>query len=316
MSSYDPKLARALVLDELFDLTLYKKIHPFAHEKTKQVLDELIVIEEKHFTFWNDFFNVEIKKLNFLRNIKLSLLTLFCRITGETGIHLVLEAIEVFGIKKYLQVWEFYKNDPLGEAVKDVLEDEFKHEDEIVNSAIERKIHPERIRNIFFGLNDGLVEILGVISGFFAAFQTISAVLVAGFTVAVAGSISMAAGSYVAIGSEQEIEKLERQKKKFLKQDSEEKRGSPALGSAMVVGISYFIGAMVPVLPVLLGATTIVASVIAAGITIVIISYILAFLSGMDVKRRILINVVILAIAVTVTYVIGLTASNLFGVSI
>ena len=42
----------------------------------------------------------------------------------------------------------------------------------------------------------------------------------------------------------------------------------------------------------------------------------LAFLSGMDVRRRIAINLVIIAAAVGVTYVIGLVTRALFGISV
>mgnify|MGYP002817402396 CR=1 FL=1 len=313
---YDKKLARSLVLDELFDLTLYKRLQPFARGPIVDVLEELISIETKHLAFWQDFFNVRITRLDVLRRIKLVGLVLFCRIFGTRGIHLVLEAIEVHGIKKYLAVWEFYKDDPLGAAVKGVLVEEFKHEDEIVLESVKQKIHPERIRDIFLGFNDGLVEILGAVSGFFAAFQTTSSVLVAGFTVAVAGSISMAAGAFVAMGSEKEVEDTEVRKKKFLGEGVEESNGVRPLGSAFVVGISYFIGAMVPVLPVLFGAQNLTISVIAAIVVIIIVSYLLAFLSGMDVKKRIVTNLIIIIFAVVVTYSIGIAAKTIWGISI
>ena len=280
------------------------------------MLDKLIPIEEEHYKFWQDFFDIRIEKLGFLHRIKLTLIIIFCRIFGEAGIHLVLEAIEVYGIRKYLHVWEFYKDDPLGEAVYGVLQDEFGHEDEIVSNAVERKIHPERIRDIFLGFNDGLVEILGAVSGFFAAFQLASSVLVASFTVAVAGSISMAAGAFVAMGSEVEVETTAEQKKKFLGETVEENAGVRPFNSAVVVGISYFIGAMIPVAPVLFGAQNIFASILVAGITIIVISYLLAFLSGMDVKRRIIINLIIMAVAVSITYTIGIAATTIWGVAI
>lgn len=173
-NNYDSKLARAFILDELFDLTLYTKLRAFSNENTRNLLEQLIEIEKEHFCFWLDFFNMQISKLNFSRKIKMYAVVLFCRIFREAGIHLVLEAVEVYGIRKYLVVWEHYKNDPLSSGVKRVLLDEFEHEDNIVTSAIQRKIHPERIRDIFLGFNDGLVEILGAVSGFFAAFQMAS----------------------------------------------------------------------------------------------------------------------------------------------
>jgi vacuolar iron transporter family protein len=43
------------------------------------------------------------------------------------------------------------------DPVSDPVEDEFRHEDAVVTGHSERTINPERVRNIFLGLNDGLV---------------------------------------------------------------------------------------------------------------------------------------------------------------
>jgi len=86
--------------------------------------------------------------------------------------------------------------------------------------------------------------------------------------------------------------------------------------SALVVGGSYFAGAMVPVLPVLFGAQDAWVSVAAAGTLSIAVSTLLAFLSGMNITRRILINLVIIAAAVGITYGIGMLARTLWGVSV
>lgn len=316
--AYDKKLAEALVLDELFDLSLYRELHTFASPELKKILEELIPLEETHVAFWKKFFKREdITQLNFGRKAKLWFIKQFCRVFKDQGIHLVLEAVEVYGIRKYLSVWNAYKNDDLGNAVKKILRDEFKHEDDLVASAAARKINPERIRNIFIGLNDGLVEILGAVSGFFAAFGNTTSVLIAGSTVAVAGAISMAAGSYVAISSEAEINRTELGKKNFLENANEPVEiGDKPVRSAMIVGISYLIGALVPILPVLFGATSAIISIIAAGIVIIATSMLLAFLSGMKIKKRILTNLVIIAAAVGISYGIGLLVKSVWGINI
>ena len=70
------------------------------------------------------------------------------------------------------------------------------------------------------------------------------------------------------------------------------------------------------VLPVLVGGTTVLPSILTAGCVIIVVSTVLAFLSGMDVGRRILTNLVILAAAVVVTYTIGLLTKTLWGVTV
>jgi VIT1/CCC1 family predicted Fe2+/Mn2+ transporter len=244
-------------------------------------------------------------------------MVLTCRVFGTIGIHLILEAIEVHGVRKYLALWRDYQNEPLGEALRGILMDEFKHEDVLVTKLTERKINAEKIRNIFLGLNDGLVEILGAVSGFFGAFGDAVTVLVAATTTAVAGALSMAAGAFLALNSEKEVKTTEIAKKIFLGEESETAvMEEQPLTSAVVVGGAYLIGATVPVLPVLIGAKDPFFSVVTAGLMVIVVSTILSFLSGMDIKRRILLNLVIITVAVSVTYVIGFLAKQLWGITV
>ncbi len=313
----DTAPARQLILDELFDLSLYEALYALSTGATRQVLQELIQVESKHYAFWQEFFDTRIATLDLGRRIKLWLIVLICRFFGFRAVHLVLEAIEVYGVRKYLALWESYRGGPLGEAVREVLDEEFRHEDAVVTALAERQLDPEKIRHIFLGFNDGLVEILGAVSGFFGAFNNALTVLMAGVTVAVAGSLSMAAGAYVAASSEHEVRQAARGKRAFVGEETaaEEMADSPARAS-MLVGGSYFAGATVPLLPVLFGAQHVLWSILVAGSMIIVVSMGLAFLAGMDVKRRIAMNLVILAAAVGLTYVIGIVANWLWGISL
>ena len=314
---HDPVLARTLILDELFDLSLYKALREVTGGDSQKTLDDLIRVEAEHLAFWQKFFDTKLSELDLPRRLKLRFIVLACRLFGSTAIHLVLEAIEVYGVRKYLSLWQIYKDGPLGHALKGILTDEFEHEDTLVTQLTERKINPERIRNIFLGLNDGLVEILGAVSGFFGAFGEAALVLIAAFTTAVAGSLSMGAGAFAALSSEQEVKKTEWEKQHFLGGENPSARQEDQpVGSALVVGGSYFAGAMVPVLPVFFGAQNAWASVVAAGTLSIAVSTVLAFLSGMNITRRILINLAIITAAVAITYAIGLVARNLWGVSV
>ncbi len=313
----DDRLARRLILDELFDLSLYRSLSRVAHGRQREVLEELIPVEVRHLAFWQEFFELRLDRLDPLRRLQLAALIAVCRIFGAPAIHLVLEAIEVFGVRKYLDVWSRYEHTPLGPAVRGILEDEFRHEDAVVMGEAERTINPERIRNVFLGLNDGLVEILGAVSGFFGAFGDAATVLIASATVAVAGALSMAAGAYVGASSESELRATEAARRRFLGEPESDgdHRESP-LASAGVVGIGYLAGTLVPVLPVAFGARTVLPTALAAGVTTLLVSALLAFLSGMDVKRRMSINVVIVAAAVGVTYAIGVATKAAFGIAV
>jgi VIT1/CCC1 family predicted Fe2+/Mn2+ transporter len=311
------ELARLLVLDEIFDLSLYQALRESARGRLRQMLDELISVETRHVAFWKDFFSLQdLTSLDLGRRVKLACLTAACRLFGANAIHLVLEAIEVHGVRKYLRVWKRYEKEPLGAAVRGILEDEFRHEDMVVTGDEERRVSPQRVRDVFLGLNDGLVEILGAVSGFFAAFGEASAVLAGSLTVAVAGAISMAAGAYVAVGSEAEVRATEDGRRRFLGEAVSADAPESPLRSALVVGLAYFAGAIVPVLPVVFGATGMLPTVLTAGTMIVSVSALVAFISGMKVRHRILLNLVVMGVAVAVTYTIGLLAKALFGVAV
>jgi len=316
-SLHDPTLAQTLVLDELFDLSLYKALRQVTEPDVHHTLDELITVETAHLAFWQKFFDLRLNELDFGRRIKLSIMIFVCKLFGSTAVHLVLEAIEVHGVRKYLAIWQEYQGQPLAEALRGILMDEFKHEDVLVTALTERKINAEKIRNIFLGLNDGLVEILGAVSGFFGAFGSATMVLIAASTTAVAGALSMAAGAFLALNSEKEVKTTEIAKKVFLGEESQvaPMEESP-LGSALVVGAAYITGAIVPVLPVLIGAKDALLSVITAGLMVILVSTILSFLSGMDITRRILLNLAIITVAVSVSYAIGVLAKSIWGISV
>ncbi len=317
MTTSDPKLAQTLILDELFDLSLYQALREISHDTpTRQTLEELIHVEHAHLEFWQKFFDLRVARLNLSRRLKLMVMVSVCRVFGSIAVHLTLEAIEVYGVRKYLTLWKSYRGEPLGEALHNILMDEIKHEDVMVTNLTDHRINAEQIRNIFLGLNDGLVEILGAVSGFFAAFSNPATVLMAASTTAVAGALSMGAGAFLALSSEQEVKATTALKKHFI---GEVTRApdipEQPIRAALVVGVSYFFGALVPVVPVVFGAQDVGFSILTAGIVIVLVSMILAFLSGMSVLRRIILNLAIVSVAVITTYLIGVLAKTAWGIS-
>ena len=316
-AAIEPRLARALVLDELFDLALYQALRDVAPAgPLRSVLDRMIPIEQRHVKFWQDFFDLRLTSLGLLRRLKLAGFVGVCRLFGAPAIHLVLEGIEVYGVRKYLAIWDTAVGTPLEPGLRGILRDEFEHEDAVVMGDDERRINPERVRNIFLGLNDGLVEIVGAVSGFFGAFGDPETVLIAGATTAAAGALSMAAGAFVATSSEAEVRGTELARRRFLGEAiaARDESESPLL-SAALVGASYLAGALVPMLPIAVGAHSALPSVIGAGAVIVAVSTILAFLSGMKIRRRVLMNLGILAAAAAITFGIGIATKLVFGIA-
>jgi len=127
----------------------------------------------------------------------------------------------------------------------------------------------------------------------------------------------MAAGAWIAVSSESEIRTTEDARRRFLGENVlETGTAETPLASATIIGASYLAGALVPVLPVLGGATTMLPSLLTAGSLIILVSIMVAFLSGMDIKRRVITNLVIITAAVGISFAIGLVAKLVWGISV
>src|SRR5437016_2989031 len=192
----DARLGRRLVLDEIFDLSLYRGLHAVAPPDLRRTLEALIPVETRHVAFWQKFFGLEhVTRLDAGRRLRLALF--------------------------------------------------------------------------------------------------------------------IAAGAYIGAGSEAELRETEDARRRFLGEIVTSEAAESPLGAAAVVGIGYFVGAVVPVLPVVFGARTVLPTVVTGGAMIIAVSAIVAFISGMNVRRRIALNVVITGLAVIVTYVLGLLTKKL-----
>jgi predicted membrane protein (TIGR00267 family) len=310
------KTAERIIRGELSDKTLYNKLAKVASNDVATMLRKLEQVEDGHVRFWANHFDLPIPMLGASVKLKHGLLVLFARLFGDTGIHLVLEATESVGIRGYLKLWDQVDDPKLRKALRTILEDEFGHEDDILMSTATKRLNPDRIRDIFLGFNDGSVEILGAVAGFAATFSNTSSIFIAGFTVAIAGCLSMSAGAYAAVDSEKEASDLERRKEEFMNNEPLEEGHESPFASAVTVGVAYFIGAAVPILPYALGAEVLWYSVVASGALILLVSAFVAMISGISIKKRILLNVAIITVTVGITYGIGTVVQQLFDVSV
>ncbi|HXV82629.1 MAG TPA: VIT1/CCC1 transporter family protein [Candidatus Binatia bacterium] len=62
-----------------------------------------------------------------------------------------------------------------------------------------------RIRELVFGVQDGLISTVGLLAGMQGATESNAVVIISGLTAMFAGAISMAAGSYLSSSAEKEI---------------------------------------------------------------------------------------------------------------
>jgi VIT1/CCC1 family predicted Fe2+/Mn2+ transporter len=98
------------------------------------------------------------------------------------------------------------------------------------------------IREVVFGIQDGVLTTAGVLAGLSGAVSGRSQVIVAALTSTVAGALSMGAGAYQALYStaEEKVYGL-----------SEGSFGNPAL-DGVLMGVAFLLGALVALLPFVL----------------------------------------------------------------
>jgi VIT1/CCC1 family predicted Fe2+/Mn2+ transporter len=165
------------------------------------------------------------------------------------------------------------------------------------------------IRDIFFGMSDGLVEIVAAVSGIGAALQSPLLVIVAGSIVAISGTLSMAGGAYLSTDYEN-IVGQSADKKYAVKSPSK---------SAAYVGIAYILGSIFPLLPFALGMSGIwaVASAIVLTVAVLVVTAtLLAIVSDTPILKRVSKTVIITLGITAITIVLGFYARHYLHLSI
>lgn len=109
------------------------------------------------------------------------------------------------------------------------------------------------LREIVFGLEDGLVSTLGTLTGVAVGTQNASVVVLSGLVLVAVEATSMAAGSYLSSKTAQEAERVWSGEKKDVPLDGDmDLFQAHPVQAGMVMWVFYVIGGAVPLLPYLL----------------------------------------------------------------
>ena len=298
---------------ELFDLNLYKSLFEIETDlKTKEILEKLIPIEEKHLLVWKKKINFDELELSFLKRIKIKFFVWMRKILGPIVTLLIIELREIYSLKSYFEFRREYQND---ELLDEILKDEFFHEKLAVLESEKRKIKSNLIRNFILGLNDGFVATVGLLSGMSGLSQSGLLIGLIGLLNGIAGGLSMTTSSYFASISEIGMKEIEESKDKLFKKNHQDNldvpKGRKLFLLNLVVGSSYFLSAFFISLPFLLGINNIIFSYSMGILIILVISFLNAFFTGEDFKKRLFYNFVIIILVMTITYGIGRLMSEL-----
>jgi len=205
----DPlSLAKKFYTNEIKDSLIYHYLGTLEkREGIRKKLLGLSNIEKNHAAFWKAFIEkrggkVPKVKIGALRKFYLRLAkTLF----GSVFMVSLFEATETSTISVY---YDFYTNYDMDEEERrhlgNIILDEIEHE-RIFNK--EKKIlHAENIRDLVLGMNDGLVELLGAVTGLSAVYVNNPLLVgLSGLIVGVAGALSMGIGAYVSVRSQRQV---------------------------------------------------------------------------------------------------------------
>lgn len=169
------------------------------------------------------------------------------------------------------------------------------------------------LRAAVLGANDGIVSVAGLVIGVASATDDKLIILIAGLAGVFAGALSMAAGEYVSVGTQRDIEKVAHKNSGAQEPDHEHDLFSNPWHAAVASAAAFLVGSSIPMIAVMLpfGALTVPITFVSVVVALVFTGYLSAKLGGIHVKKSIVRNVVGGAIAMAVTYAIG----SLFGVA-
>lgn len=172
----------------------------------KKLFGELSKIESSHAKFWYLFLkerNIRVKHKFYLN--KLWIYKILRSLLGTKLFITLLEMKEISSTDAY---YNFYKNPILKENEKiflsKIIEDELEHEHIFAEKKKDNDFG--NIRDFILGMNDGLVEILGTVTGLAAVYPTRPLTVgTSGLVVGVAGALSMAIGAFTSVRSQRQV---------------------------------------------------------------------------------------------------------------
>ncbi len=183
---------------------IYSKL--LEHERDKVLaarLKTLIVLERKHMSVWRGVLEyyggtpVE-KKYHLYPQLFLSTRLIF----GRSMTMRLLTAYEDSSLASFLNVISVVPSSKL-KSVVSVITDELYNEN-FGQTEKEQGIL-SHVREIVFGMNDGLVEILASVAGIVGIYRNNLVAALAGLIVGISGTLSMAVGAYLSSTSEKDV---------------------------------------------------------------------------------------------------------------
>lgn len=354
-------LAREFYRDEINDhLTYMALVENTRDEGIRHNLTSIAHMERSHADFWQEMLaarNAPLPDIGVDR-ARLRLLRILRLFINPVLIVSLLELGEASSMKRYL---DFYQRAPLDdtdrERLKTIILEELEHETFFKQTA--ESLGVSHLRDSVLGMNDGLVEILGAVTGLSAVYPANPLlVAVSGLIVGIAGALSMGIGGFISVRSQRQVNEGMRARMEVLFAIAPERAehtyrgelvesGIPAslaaetartLGknrralanlvlpatqddhevrSGLYMGGAYLIGVLFPVLPYFFVSSSLFAlplSIALAGVCLTLVATVVAMLSGISMRQKIIEMVTAGFTAAGLSYGFGTLMRSVFGI--
>jgi vacuolar iron transporter family protein len=261
-------------------------------ETFRDILVQLTDMERGHVVFWR---NLAKQKTYRVKPSVIWVYMVLRKLFGLTFVVRLMEMQEDIMVEE-IREWLFHTNHHAKKDIETVLLVEEQQELKLIKQIKEERV--EFMGSIVLGLNDGLIELSGALTGFLFAFQNHTTVILAGVILGISASLSMASSSYL---------------------QARQERGKDPIKSAIYTGVAYLIVVVLLIMPYLLTSNHI-ASLL--GMLLIVIGIVsgLSFYTAVVFSRNLrqtFIEMLTFSVGTAfVTFLIGSAARSIFGINL
>ena len=288
MSENIKKIILRAQKNEITEYLVYRKLATTTKNiQNQEVLNRIADEELDHYNFFKKYTHTNQKPNKFIVWKYFFIVKIF-------GLTFGLKLMEKGEEEAQINYLELEKHVP---GIKDIIHDEEGHESALISLFDEEKL--KYMGSIVLGLNDALVELLGVLAGLTFTLQNNRLIAVVGLVTGIAASLSMGASEYLVTKSEP--------------------TAKHPIKSASYTGSAYIMTVLLLVLPYFIFTNYYLALLIAivnAIIIILIFNFYLAVVRELNFKKRFFEMVFVSLGVATLSFGIGFLARYFLGTEV
>jgi VIT1/CCC1 family predicted Fe2+/Mn2+ transporter len=284
----------AFARNEYRDWVIYRELAAGEHDPHfKAILSRFVAQEHADFLFWRErsrhaAFSISMLEILWYKMTR--------RIFGLAFTAKLLEGRERDAALRYEKYLTTVRDPQVRTFIEQRIAQERAHEQELIGEVEAESV--KFVGNIVLGVNDGLVELSGALTGFALVFQDSGIVALSGVITGIAAALSMAASAYLS---------------------AEQEEGKNAKMAGLATGASYLIVVAILVAPFLLFSNLYVALILMFILMLGVVaalSFYTAILSERRFARQFRLMLLLSLGVAAITFVIGLLARQMLGVSL